>query len=343
MRYFLISTCLFFTSCGQPDKAQETKEPASGVEDESQYDWNTYKSGQFNFSLEYPQGWKVHEGQKGIPLISIYNPEDVKQEDLPLTVHADASLSYVSFFPEGWGTELPSGRQQNLKESTKTNPAFFKIDVNRSKVFMLEEGEIWAYLLYPLSPPAGWSGNGFVFAQAGADSVNIRCFDRKSGRSRSMEDCNPLMGDSVTRTGKLSDTEKKQVEDILNSVRFTGKKDTGSAERLITDLIRVSEPEPNQEVTLPLTVKGEARGYWYFEGSFPVLLQDEKGRILIRVPAQAEGEWMTEDFVPFTVTLNAERPVSGKAFLIFQRANPSGLAEHDLSLKLPVVLKDQNN
>src|SRR5690606_7013544 len=36
------------------------------------------------------------------------------------------------------------------------------------------------------------------------------------------------------------------------------------------DLIRVSTPAAGGTVTSPIRVTGEARGTWYFEGSFPV-------------------------------------------------------------------------
>ena len=35
------------------------------------------------------------------------------------------------------------------------------------------------------------------------------------------------------------------------------------------DMIRVDAPRPNQVIQSPLTVKGEARGAWFFEASFP--------------------------------------------------------------------------
>jgi hypothetical protein len=56
-----------------------------------------------------------------------------------------------------------------------------------------------------------------------------------------------------------------------------------------TDLIRVESPEPNQTITSPLIVKGEARGYWFFEASFPVkLLDDEENLIALEI---ATAQW----------------------------------------------------
>ena len=63
------------------------------------------------------------------------------------------------------------------------------------------------------------------------------------------------------------------------------------------DLIHVTTPASGELVTSPITITGEARGSWYFEGSFPVKLIDASGRILAQGPAKAQGDWMTSEFV----------------------------------------------
>jgi len=108
-----------------------------------------------------------------------------------------------------------------------------------------------------------------------------------------------------------------------------------------TDLIRLDTPRPNQEVESPLAVSGEARGYWFFEASFPVVLTDWDGRIIAQGIATAEGEWMTEDFVPFTAILTYASELdsySNNGTLILKKDNPSGLPEKDDALEIPVLL-----
>lgn len=101
-------------------------------------------------------------------------------------------------------------------------------------------------------------------------------------------------------------------------------------------LIQVSSPLPNQKVTSPLTVSGKAVGYWYFEASFPVKILDANGKELGIVPVQAIGEWMTTEFVPFKTTLSFEKPTTKTGTVVFMKDNPSGLAEKDASLSIPV-------
>ena len=74
------------------------------------------------------------------------------------------------------------------------------------------------------------------------------------------------------------------------------------------DLIRLTTPLPNESVANPLEVSGEARGYWFFEASFPVVLTNWDGLIIAEGIATADVDWMTEEFVPFTATLTFTSP-----------------------------------
>jgi len=102
------------------------------------------------------------------------------------------------------------------------------------------------------------------------------------------------------------------------------------------DLIRITNPRPNQTIKSPLTIEGEARGNWYFEASFPVKLYDTNGNQLGVVPAQAQGEWMTTNFVPFKAVLNFSSPTTATGTLVLEKDNPSGLPEYDDQLRVPV-------
>lgn len=101
-------------------------------------------------------------------------------------------------------------------------------------------------------------------------------------------------------------------------------------------LVRVESPRPNAVASSPLAVGGSARGPWYFEADFPVRLVDGEGRELASAPARAEGEWMTEDFVPFGATLSFERPATRTGLLVLDRSNASGLAENAALVAVPV-------
>lgn len=102
------------------------------------------------------------------------------------------------------------------------------------------------------------------------------------------------------------------------------------------DLIRASSPRPNQIIKSPLVIQGEARGFWFFEASFPIKLLDENDNLIAKIVAQAKSDWMTEDFVPFRVELIFSAPSTEKGTLVLEKDNPSGLPENADELRIPV-------
>jgi hypothetical protein len=107
--------------------------------------------------------------------------------------------------------------------------------------------------------------------------------------------------------------------------------------------IVIDAPKEGATVTSPLTVIGKARGGWYFEASFPVRLLDALGNEIAVVPAQAQGEWMTEDFVPFIAELTFSVPSAQYGKLILMKDNPSGLPENDEQVEVAVWLDPSGN
>lgn len=108
-----------------------------------------------------------------------------------------------------------------------------------------------------------------------------------------------------------------------------------------TASITITAPTENALITAPLVIEGQARGTWFFEASFPIILLDENDNVLAQTTAQAQDDWMTEDFVPFTAQIDAFSPgESSTGILRFQKDNPSGLPENDASFDLPVQLTE---
>lgn len=106
------------------------------------------------------------------------------------------------------------------------------------------------------------------------------------------------------------------------------------------ELIVVISPLKDDLISSPLSIAGRARGTWFFEGSFPLELQDQYKNVIAQGHASAQGEWMTEDFVPFLGTLQFNNFIPGqKGFLVLKKDNPSGLSENDDQIKIPVIFK----
>jgi hypothetical protein len=103
--------------------------------------------------------------------------------------------------------------------------------------------------------------------------------------------------------------------------------------------IVVTNPTPRAVTGKEVQVMGKARGTWYFEASFPVKILDGNGTVLASGPAQAQGDWMTSEFVPFKATLQVPDSYIGPATLVLEKDNPSGLPEHDASVSFPFTIE----
>ena len=149
--------------------------------------------------------------------------------------------------------------------------------------------------------------------------------DNKPVVIRSFEECvkagYPIL-ESYPRRCKAPSTEF--VEDIGNEIEKQ-------------NLIRVNVPKANTVIKSPLVVQGEARGFWFFEASFPIHLFDAEGNKIATAIAEAKDEWMTEDFVPFEATLTFGSVSTERGMLVFQKDNPSGLPLNDDELNIPIM------
>ena len=102
--------------------------------------------------------------------------------------------------------------------------------------------------------------------------------------------------------------------------------------------IKIDDFATGQTVESPLVLTGQVPGNWSFEASFGVRLETADGQVLAEVPAQIVGDWMTEELVPFEVTLTFQAPTQGSGgVLIIENSNPSGMDENADSLEIEVL------
>ena len=106
------------------------------------------------------------------------------------------------------------------------------------------------------------------------------------------------------------------------------------SDRIVLDL-----PARGAVVASPVEVRGRARGTWFFEGDFPLMLSDGDGNLVAHGFATAQSEWMTTEFVPFSAVLRFESPEPGPGRLILEKDNPSNRQALDDALVVPVVFK----
>jgi len=139
----------------------------------------------------------------------------------------------------------------------------------------------------------------------------------------------------TTEPFEQSAVESTATDPISTTTETVGTTTTDAA------LISVTAPLPGETVGSPIMVRGEARGYWFFEGDAPVVVTNWDGLIIGEGYITAHGDWMNEDLVPFTGAIAYTLPAdsySASGTVIFQRDNPSGRPENDAAYEVPVQL-----
>lgn len=145
--------------------------------------------------------------------------------------------------------------------------------------------------------------------------------------------CAPNTENSVDPTDVVDlDVETNSELEPADEIEDEALNEQGLAEEGMV----VSMPLANDEVESPLSIEGEARGYWFFEGSFIVRLLDADENELAFGTAVASGEWMTEDFVPFEAELTFDPGDQEEGVLVLENDNPSGLEENQRRLEIPI-------
>lgn len=106
----------------------------------------------------------------------------------------------------------------------------------------------------------------------------------------------------------------------------------------VSENVIVTDPLPNATMPQTFTVRGQARGNWFFEASFPLQVRDPENNNVGGGIAMTSDNWMTTDFVSFEGKVVVEN-YSGPARLVLMKDNPSGLPEFEDSVEFPILIQ----
>lgn len=339
MRYTLILFCfLSLASCRENSSDSQTSENDT-ISDfssdtlTSEISTEDYLNESLGFSLEFPQNYQVLESELpgNASVINLY-PENSTYNP-PFAIHEEPDNPYIAILPKGFGVDAPSGSQSSLAEWSEDIDTKAELDEEGTKIYLLESGEAWAYFLRFTEVPENWEKYGGIFVHFKATEFEAKCFS-SSGAKKPMDNCDPMGSDQVRYSGQIDQETKAEILAILGSFNF---KLSENKKKPIADLIKVNKPLPNKEVTSPLKIEGRARGYWFFEADAPVEILNKNFQKIGESYIKAEGEWMTEDFVPFSGSIEFDAPDDERGFLLFKRANPSDKPENDREYRIPVI------
>ncbi|TDN87229.1 immunoglobulin-like protein involved in spore germination [Salegentibacter sp. 24] len=343
MKMLFLWILLFLASSGCKNPKNNTgnsqAQPAGHTKDSLQSGILKYKDTIWNFAFKYPSDYTVIKGKLPGNSIVINVYPKAADIDKPLAIHEKPERSYIAFLPKGFGVDAPSGEQKSVMDSKINFNLTFNINEQESMVYLLENGQAWAYFIRFDQPPEKWNRYGGIFVHNAIRNFNASCFS-SSGKLKPMQQCDPMGEDRIKISGEIDKTSKRKLDLVLNSLYFFSE--DAKQRRELSELIKVKNPIPNTQLKSPLQITGKARGSWFFEGEAPVKLVDKNYRTLARTSIKASGDWMTSNFVPFSGALSFENFPEGKpGYLIFEKSNASGKPEFDRELILPVRFPPQ--
>jgi len=163
-------------------------------------------------------------------------------------------------------------------------------------------------------------------------SVELTLNDRISFEGTSIT-FTKATGPSPVKENSVRDTEYQYTFEVIKDIsRITYNNATA-------DNIVVTSPTPQSVMGKGFKIIGKARGSWFFEASFPVNILDSNGKSIVQTYAEAQGNWMTADFVPFSASITIPRSYSGKVTVVLKKDNPSGLQKHDASISYLITIE----
>ncbi|MFZ0489956.1 MAG: Gmad2 immunoglobulin-like domain-containing protein [Salegentibacter sp.] len=342
-RFCFLLLCMVLISCNQHQEKNTTAEDATGKTESLQKKTNSasstsledYSNNRFSFSLKFPASMAILESKLAgeMPVINLYNPASGKNP--PFAIHEQPSLGYIAFLPKGYGVDGPSGDEISLKEWKGFLSSEEKFDPEESKVYLLKNGTAWAMYLQLKEQPKSWSRSGMIYIHFKLKDFQAECLDGRTGKTKPLNECEEMGGnDHLIYSGEVDATSKAELLKALQTLKTGGD---FSEKKTASDFLGVKKPLPNIEVASPLEIKGKAKGTWFFEAQVPVKLVDKDGKVLSESVIKTEGNWMTEDFVPFSGKLEFKAPDDERGYLIFSRANASGKPANEMHYRLPVL------
>ena len=108
------------------------------------------------------------------------------------------------------------------------------------------------------------------------------------------------------------------------------------------DDITIELPFPGATVGHTFSVFGAARGRWFTNGSFPVVVLSPAGDVVGGSGAATNppgGDWMTDEFVNYKTTIVLPDTFKGPATLVLKKDNLSGLARNDGSISIQITVQ----
>lgn len=212
--FFILLLNLDRETARELDDAGDVSAPTADEGEEKPAEWITYTNEEYGFSIDMPGDWKVSENfdEQGSPKFNFY-PADTETGLLPFTHHSE-QVSHVSVYPHGIPTEGFFGE-------TAPTDVDFAIPVEQERDYVLDSGEHFATLAFSPFGGSNWTASGFLFAHVALEDVAVTCM--RGGEEIAAELCDPLVGDTIVRSGTLPPGVRETEVRMLESFIFTSE------------------------------------------------------------------------------------------------------------------------
>jgi len=178
------------------------------LSDPEQVEWTTYTSATFGFSIDHPSHWEVYEQlENAPPTVSFYPVE--KGADPPF-LHTD-NVTHVSVYPQGVG----SG---GIFERERAGTVVLSERAEQNTDYVMKDGKTWASFITFADAPEPWKSWGFLWAGVEIEGLSFSC-DR-GGTEVDFDNCDPVFGDIILRSGAIDSETRETQEQILESFKF---------------------------------------------------------------------------------------------------------------------------
>lgn len=110
----------------------------------------------------------------------------------------------------------------------------------------------------------------------------------------------------------------------LSKLQANAYESTPTAIKTDDGSISISTPQNGTTITPPFMVQGQAKGFWFNQGLFPVTIYDTEKNVVMKTYAIAQGDWSDQEkLVPFKVTVDAfdTQPTKKAGHIAFKKAN----------------------
>lgn len=146
---------------------------------------------------------------------------------------------------------------------------------------------------------------------------------------------NSQISDLTLERNQLQDQLSQQQKDFDAAAIQADQKSKTEHTSKNGQLVMITSPLANSQVTSPLEITGTVPGNWFHEGIFDIVLENSSGTVINKTTAEMIGSDQTKP-ANFKARLAWDSQETGNGILRLNRSNPSGLQANSDQVEIAV-------